>query len=172
MRSDSTVSQPRRGRTSCRIPALRRRQPLAGGGGCRMRVSSARSNHAGRQHAGDSGGRADNQVVSVALPRFKVETGTSLNDLLKALGMTSALPKASPTSRGWMARRPLIWEVMPQGLHRRAKEAPRPQLHGCGHERRRQRPSGPQLVLTADRPFLYFLRDKPHRPPSFHGPRA
>jgi serpin B len=102
-----------------------------------------------------------NQVVSVALPRFTVTTGTSLKDLLKALGMTSAFTQGIADFSGMDGTQNLFMGSHAQGLHQRRRKRHRGRSrHGCGHERRRQRPSG-ALVLTADRPFLYFLRDQP-----------
>jgi serpin B len=104
-----------------------------------------------------------NQVVSVALPRFKVETGTSLNDLLKALGMTSAFTQGIADFSGMDGTQNLfIWEVMHKAfidVAERGTEAAAATAVVMNGDA--SAPPAPQLVLTADRPFLYFLRDKP-----------
>jgi serpin B len=103
------------------------------------------------------------QVVLVALPRFKVETGTSLKDVLKALGMTSAFTQGIADFSGMDGTQNLfIWEVIHKAFINVAENgteaaaATAVVMNGDASA-----PAAPQLVLTADRPFLYFLRDKP-----------
>jgi len=103
------------------------------------------------------------QPVSLALPRFKVETGTSLVKLLQTLGMTSAfIPGTADFSGMDGTQQPVHLGCHPQGIHRR---------RGEGNEAAAAtavviRPTGAPLpsvglVINADRPFLYFLRDQP-----------
>jgi serpin B len=104
-----------------------------------------------------------NQVVWVALPRFKVETGTSLKDLLKALGMTSAFTQGIADFSGMDGTQNLfIWEVIHKAFIDVAEKGTEAAAAtGVVMNRDASAPPAPQLVLTADRPFLYFLRDKP-----------
>ena len=100
--------------------------------------------------------------VSLALPRFRIETGTSLKALLKALGMTSAFDSGLADFSGMddmgglftsdVVHRALI-EVAEKGTEAAAatavimaKDSGLPMV---------------DLYVRADHPFLYFLRDQP-----------
>jgi len=103
------------------------------------------------------------QTVSLTLPRFKVETGTSLVTLLQALGMTSAfIPGVADFSGMDGTQQPVHLGCHPQGISSTSrKTVPRPQPP-------RQwvisilaiaAPTG--LLVDATRPFIYFLYDQP-----------
>ena len=90
-----------------------------------------------------------------------VKTGTSLNDLLKALGMTSAfIPDIADFSGMDGTQNLYIWDVMHKAFINVAEKATEAAaavvMNGDPSA-----PPAPQLVLASDRPFLYFLRDKP-----------
>ena len=86
-----------------------------------------------------------------------------LNDLLKALGMTSAFTQGIADFSGMDGTQNLfIWEVMHKAfidVAERGTEAAAATAVVMNGDA--SAPPAPELVLTADRPFLYFLRDKP-----------
>ena len=103
-----------------------------------------------------------NQAVSVALPRYKVETGTSLKDLLMALGMTSAfLPGIADFSGMDSTQNLFIGDVIHKAFINVAERGTEAAAATAVTMNTAIALPTPQLVLTADRPFLYFLRDKP-----------
>jgi len=103
-----------------------------------------------------------NQVVSVALPRYTVTTGTSLKDLLMALGMTSAFTPGMADFSGMDGTQNLcIGEVIHKAFINVAERGTEAAAATAVVMNTAIAPPAPQLVLTADRPFLYFLRDQP-----------
>jgi len=104
------------------------------------------------------------QPVSLSLPRFQVETGTSLTKLLQTLGMTSAFTPGVADFSGMDGTRNLsISDVIHKAF-----------IHVCGKgyrgrsRNRRRRHNGVNRVppptglpVNANRPFLYYLRDQP-----------
>jgi serpin B len=103
-----------------------------------------------------------NQAVSVALPRYKVETGTSLKDLLMALGMTSAfLPGIADFSGMDSTQNLFIGDVIHKAFINVAERGTEAAAATAVTMNTAIALPTPQLVLTADRPFLYFLRDQP-----------
>ena len=100
------------------------------------------------------------QTVLLSLPRFKVETGQSLEDLLMALGMTSAFVSGSADFSGMDGTHNLyiskvihkaFIDVAEKGTEAAAATAVVMNLGAM--------PIG--FNIDATRPFLYFLRDKP-----------
>jgi serpin B len=101
------------------------------------------------------------QQVILALPRFKIETGAALKDLLVALGMASAFVYGPADFSGMDGTRNLyisavihkaFIDVAEKGTEAAAATAV---VMGSGSAA----PTG--LLVDADRPFLYFLRDQP-----------
>jgi serpin B len=102
-----------------------------------------------------------NQQVLLGLPRFRTETSQSLEDLLKALGMTSAFVFGQADFSDMDGSRNLyiskvihkaFIDVAEKGTEAAAATAV---VMSAGAAA----PSG--LGIYADRPFLYFLRDQP-----------
>ncbi len=100
------------------------------------------------------------QQVILSLPRFKIETGADLVDLLKAMGMTSAFISGVADFSGMDGTQNLFIrdvvhkafiDVAEKGTE--AAAATGVLMSGSGA------PTG--LLINADRPFLYFLRDQP-----------
>ena len=103
-----------------------------------------------------------NQVVSVALPRYTVTTGTSLKDLLMALGMTSAFAPGVADFSGMDGTQNLyIGEVIHKAFINVAERGTEAAAATAVTMNTAIALPMPQFVLTADRPFLYFLRDQP-----------
>jgi serpin B len=101
------------------------------------------------------------QQVQLALPRFKTETSQSLEDLLKALGMTSAFAVGQADFSGMDGTHNLyiskvihkaFIDVAEKGTEAAAATAV-VMRNGSALQ------SG--ISVVADRPFLYFLRDQP-----------
>ncbi|HJX51472.1 MAG TPA: serpin family protein [Polyangia bacterium] len=101
------------------------------------------------------------QGVRLALPRFKVLTGTSLKDLLVVLGMTSAFTGGLADFSGMDGTHNLFIsdvihkafiDVAEKGTEAAAATAV---VMNAGSAP----PTG--LLVDATRPFLYFLRDQP-----------
>jgi serpin B len=102
-----------------------------------------------------------NQRVVLRMPRFRTETSQSLEDLLQALGMTSAFVFGQADFSGMDGTRNLyiskvihkaFIDVAEKGTEAAAATA----VVMTGGS---AAPSG--LSIYADRPFLYFLRDQP-----------
>ena len=100
------------------------------------------------------------QQVILSLPRFKIETGADLVDLLKAMGMTSAFISGVADFSGMDGTQNLFIgdvvhkafiDVAEKGTE--AAAATGVLMSGSGA------PTG--LLINADRPFLYFLHDQP-----------
>jgi serpin B len=102
-----------------------------------------------------------NQQVLLTLPRFKIETATSLKVLLQALGMTSAFIYGTADFSGMDGTHNLFIsdvihkafiDVAEKGTEAAAATAG---VVGAGSAA----PMG--LVVDATRPFIYFLYDQP-----------
>ena len=101
------------------------------------------------------------QPIMLSLPRFKVETGENLSDLLQALGMTTAFVFGQADFSSMDGTRNLyisdvihkaFIDVGEKGTEAAAATAVVMKAGAAA-------PSG--LSVYADRPFLYFLRDQP-----------
>ena len=102
------------------------------------------------------------QHVSVALPRFKVETGTKLNELLKTLGMPSAFLSGIADFSGMDGTRNLyIADVFHKAFIDVAEKGTEAAAATGVVMKTVSLPPPPDLVVNANRPFLYFLRDQP-----------
>jgi serpin B len=102
-----------------------------------------------------------NQEVRLLLPRFRTETSQRLEELLQALGMTSAFVFGQADFSGMDGTRNLyissvihkaFIDVAEKGTEAAAATAVVTRSGSA-------MPSG--ISLVADRPFLYFLRDQP-----------
>jgi len=103
------------------------------------------------------------QPVSLALPRFKVETGTSLVKLLQTLGMTSAFIPGTADFSGMDGTHNLFVSDV---IHKAFIDVAEKGTEAAAATAVVIRPNGAPLpsvglVINADRPFLYFLRDQP-----------
>jgi serpin B len=101
------------------------------------------------------------QDVRVGLPRFRVETGAKLAEILQTLGMTSAFAFGAADFSGMDGTHNLyisdvvhkaFIDVGEKGTEAAAATAVVMRNGSAA-------PSG--LTVSADRPFLYFLRDQP-----------
>jgi serpin B len=100
------------------------------------------------------------QQVILALPRFKVETGADLVDLLKALGMTSAFISGIADFSGMDGIQNLfIGDVIHKAFINVAEKGTEAAAATGVVMSGSAAPIG--LLVNADRPFLYFLRDQP-----------
>jgi serpin B len=102
-----------------------------------------------------------NQPVMVGLPRFRVETGAKLAEILQSLGMASAFVPGAADFSGMDGTHDLyisdvihkaFIDVAEKGTEAAAATAVVMKNGSVA-------PSG--LTVSADRPFLYFLRDQP-----------
>jgi serpin B len=100
--------------------------------------------------------------VYLSLPRFRIETGTKLKDLLVALGMTSAFNPSAADFSGMDGTGGLFIsnvihkafiDVAEKGTEAAAATAVVMKDAGAGPR--------VDLSVRADHPFLYFLRDQP-----------
>jgi len=103
------------------------------------------------------------QPVGLFLPRFKIETGTSLKETLTALGMTSAFTSAADFSGMDGTQGLSISDVIHKAFinvgEKGTEAAASTAVIMGGTSGSYVSPS--QLIVNADRPFLYFLRDQP-----------
>jgi serpin B len=100
------------------------------------------------------------QQVVLGLPRFKVETGADLVDLLKALGMTSAFISGVADFSGMDGTQNLfIGSVVHKAFIDVAERGTEAAAATGVVMSKASLPMG--LTVRADRPFLYFLRDQP-----------
>jgi serpin B len=100
------------------------------------------------------------QAVVLALPRFRVETASHLTDVLKALGMTSAFGPAADFSGMDGTNDLYISEV----FHRAFIDVAEKGTEAAAATAvvvTRQGGVALGLLVNADRPFLYFVRDQP-----------
>ena len=100
------------------------------------------------------------QRVVLSLPRFKIETGAGLAQLLKSLGMKAAFEPGTADFSGMDGTRSLfISDVIHKAfidVAEKGTEAAAATAVVIGNS---SMPSGLQVYAT--RPFLYFLRDQP-----------
>ena len=100
------------------------------------------------------------QKVRLALPRFKLNTGTSMGKLLQTLGMTSAFSPGAADFSGMDGTRSLyISEVIHKAFIDVAEKGTEAAAATGVVMSGSAAPSG--LLVNANRPFLYFLRDQP-----------
>jgi serpin B len=101
-----------------------------------------------------------NQQVLLGLPRFHTETSQSLGDVLQALGMTSAFTAGQADFSGMDGTHNLyISDVIHKAFIDVAEKGTEAAAATAVVMDGSAAPSG--LVIYADRPFLYFLRDQP-----------
>ena len=101
-----------------------------------------------------------NQAVVLWLPRFKVETAQELAALLQGLGMTSAFSPGLADFYGMDGTRDLyISNVIHKAFISVAEKGTEAAAATAVVIKRSSAPMG--LNVSADRPFLYFLRDEP-----------
>jgi serpin B len=99
--------------------------------------------------------------VSLGLPRFRIETGTSLVDLLKALGMTSAFDPAIADFSGMDGTGGLfISEVIHKAFIDVAEKGTEAAAATAVVMKDASAPMV-DMEIWANKPFLYFLRDQP-----------
>jgi serpin B len=100
------------------------------------------------------------QQVILGLPRFKIETGADLVDLLKALGMTSAFISGVADFSGMDGTQNLfIGDVVHKAFIDVAEKGTEAAAATGVVMAGSAAPTG--LLINANRPFLYFLRDQP-----------
>ena len=100
------------------------------------------------------------QQVVLGLPRFKVETGTALKDLLTTLGMTSAFTPGIADFSGMDGTQNLfIGSAVHKAFIDVAEKGTEAAAATGVVMSKASLPTG--LTVRADRPFLYFLRDQP-----------
>lgn len=100
------------------------------------------------------------QQVILGLPRFKVETGADLVVLLKALGMTSAFDPGTADFSGMDGTHSLfISDVVHKAFIDVAEKGTEAAAATGVVMSGSAAPMG--LLINANRPFLYFLRDQP-----------
>ncbi len=103
------------------------------------------------------------QPVLLMLPRFKIETATSLVTLLEALGMTSAFIPGTADFSGMDGTHNLFISDV---IHKAFIDVAEKGTEAAAATAVVIRPTGAPLpsvglVINADRPFFYFLRDQP-----------
>jgi serpin B len=100
------------------------------------------------------------QMVSIFLPRFKVETGADLASVFKALGMTSAFSPGVADFSGMDGTRDLYISGV---VHKAFIDVAEKGTEAAAATGVAVRTTGisPGLRVDATRPFLYFLRDQP-----------
>jgi serpin B len=100
------------------------------------------------------------QQVILGLPRFKIETGAALKDILTALGMTSAFDPGTADFSGMDGTHNLfISEVVHKAFIDVAEKGTEAAAATGVIMVGSAAPTG--LFINANRPFLYFLRDQP-----------
>ena len=100
------------------------------------------------------------QQVILVLPRFKIDTGAALKDILTALGMTSAFDPGTADFSGMDSTRNLfISEVVHKAFIDVAEKGTEAAAATGVIMAGSAAPTG--LLINANRPFLYFLRDQP-----------
>jgi serpin B len=105
------------------------------------------------------------QPVYLSLPRFRVETQASLKKLLGTLGMPSAFEGATADFTGMSVAEPLhISDVVHKAfinVAEKGTEAAAATAVIISGDASVGPPPPPELLILANRPFLYFLRDQP-----------
>ena len=100
------------------------------------------------------------QPVILAMPRFKVETGTDLTSLLQTLGMTSAFSPGGADFSGMDGTHSLfISDVLHKAFIDVAEKGTEAAAATAVSASAGAEPTG--LLVDANRPFLYFLLDQP-----------
>ena len=100
--------------------------------------------------------------VGLNLPRFRVETGASLVAILKTLGMQSAFVPGAADFSGMDGTQSLcIGDVVHKAFIDVAEKGTEAAAATGVVMQTVSMPAPPDLVVNADRPFLYFLRDQP-----------
>ena len=100
--------------------------------------------------------------VYLGMPRFRIETGTKLKDLLMALGMTSAFDPSAADFSGMDGTGGLfISNVIHKAFIDVAEKGT--EAAAATAVVMKDGSAGPpvDLYVRADHPFLYFLRDQP-----------
>jgi serpin B len=101
-----------------------------------------------------------NQQVLLTLPRFKIETATSLKVLLQALGMTSAFIPGTADFSGMDGTHNLnISDVFHDAFINVAEKGTEAAAATAVGMAGAAAPMG--LAVDATRPFIYFLYDQP-----------
>jgi len=101
------------------------------------------------------------QTVLLGLPRFKVETGTRLADILQTLGMTTAFVCGEADFSAMDGTRNLcISDVIHKAFIDVAEKGTEAAA-ATAVVMKQGSVMLPGLSIVADRPFLYFLRDQP-----------
>jgi len=99
--------------------------------------------------------------VNVRLPRFKVAATYSLTEPLQALGMRDAFDASRADFTGMSLRRPLFIQTIKQStiveVNEQGTEAASATHTGFGCS---APPHLPQQQFHADRPFIFFIREK------------
>ena len=101
------------------------------------------------------------KTVALSLPRFRIETGANLGDLLKALGMTSAFAPGSADFSGMDGTRNLFISKV---MHKAFIDVGENGTEAAAATAVVMKDAGMLLVdmsVWADHPFLYFVRDAP-----------
>jgi serpin B len=99
--------------------------------------------------------------VGLTLPRFRVETGSSLKTILKDLGMTTAFDRGAADFSGMTGTPGLfIGDVIHKAFIDVAEKGTEAAAATAVIMKDASMPVF-DLTFRADRPFLYFLRDQP-----------
>lgn len=101
------------------------------------------------------------RTVALALPRFRIETATSLVDSLQALGMTSAFVPGSADFSGMDGTRDLFISTVVHKAFIDVAENGTEAAAATGVVFKDGGIFMVDLTVSAERPFLYFLRDEP-----------
>ncbi len=101
------------------------------------------------------------KTVAVGLPRFRIETATSLKDSLQTLGMTSAFVSGSADFSGMDGTRDLFISTVVHKAFIDVAENGTAAAAATGVVFKDAGMLAVDLSVWADRPFLYFLRDEP-----------
>jgi serpin B len=99
------------------------------------------------------------QQILLTLPRFKIETGASLKDILATLGMTSAFADTADFSGMDGTPDLYIKQVIHKAFINVAEKGTEAAAATAVVMDTVSLPMG--LLINATRPFLYFLRDQP-----------
>ena len=110
---------------------------------------------------GDIAAGFEEAEVQLFLPRFRMEYERKLNDDLAALGMVDAfssmtadLTRLSPVDRLWISR------VRQKALVEVTEEGTKAAVVTVGGPVPPPEPPPPPVIVRADRPFLFFIRER------------
>jgi serpin B len=101
------------------------------------------------------------RTVAISLPRFRIETGANLGDLLKALGMTSAFAPDSADFSGMDGTHNLFISKV---IHKAFIDVGENGTEAAAATAVVMNDASIRMVdmdVWADHPFLYFVRDEP-----------